>query len=949
MKPNAMTKNKDKNNTDLELFGALINKSNDSIFVIDPQTSIFIFVNDNACASLGYDRNELLKMTFMDIETTFPDNFSWRKHVDELRQMGSHILEGIYKRKDGTTFPVEANVSYAVLKRKFIVAIVRDITERKEDAERLRKSEEKYRNLFNNAEIGMFRLRLDGSEILDVNQRFLDITGRTLEETLGKPSMILWADSKEREEIVRRLVADGRVSEFQFKMLNKQGNVRNCLTSLTLYQEPGILEGSIIDITDRVRAEEQMRGNEAFLNTLLDAIPIPVFYKDGEGRYRGFNRAFETFFGETKEWLIGKSVFDINPPELAKIYYARDAELFESGGVQQYESQVKNAHGLLRDVIFNKAVFTDNQGVVSGLIGAVLDITDRKNSEEALAKNYDTQFVISTVLQLSLENLSIEDIMQQTLDLILSIKRLTVESRGAIFLVEGDSDRLVMKAQKGLSEYLHAECRTVPFGKCLCGQTALRQEVLFADRIDERHEVQYKGITPHGHYCIPIVFSGKTVGVINLYLQEGHERREEEVKFLQALANVLAGIIHRKKLQNEREGLIESLRVSFDRVSLSQKEWQDTFDDITDQISIIDKDYTIIKANRSFAESFGLHPRDIIGKKCYEIVHSCGSPVKDCPHATTLSEMKPVTREIFDPKTKAIFMISTYPYRSPEGELIGSIHIARDITVEKEKEMQLQRSERLASLGQLSAGMAHEINNPINFIMANAQMLKEIWQDVLKILLRHYDEQGDFIIGGFSFSKNQERITRLFEGIIDGSYRIKNIVDNLKVFTQAKTIVYEGPVDINGMIRACLIILENEIRSFTDRFTVNIEENLPMVKGNSHNLEQVMSNLIMNALQSLPAKTSAVTLSARFDKGENCIVIQVRDEGIGMSGEVMDKACLPFFTTKRESGGIGLGLSISRSIIEDHGGALEFESKPGEGTIATVTLPVMLQEKVKMK
>jgi C4-dicarboxylate-specific signal transduction histidine kinase len=122
-----------------------------------------------------------------------------------------------------------------------------------------------------------------------------------------------------------------------------------------------------------------------------------------------------------------------------------------------------------------------------------------------------------------------------------------------------------------------------------------------------------------------------------------------------------------------------------------------------------------------------------------------------------------------------------------------------------------------------------------------------------------------------------------------------------------------------------------------------------MVKGNSHNLEQVMSNLIMNAVQSLTARTLAVIVSARFDKDGNCIVIQVRDEGVGMSGEVMEKACLPFFTTKRESGGIGLGLSISRSIIEDHGGSLEFESKPGEGTVATVKLPVIFPEKVKIK
>ena len=140
------------------------------------------------------------------------------------------------------------------------------------------------------------------------------------------------------------------------------------------------------ELDERRRAEEALQESENFLKTLLNAIPIPVFYKDKNGKYLGFNSAFETSFGETKERLIGKSVFDINPPELAEIYHAQDDELLKSGEVQRYESQVKDTQGKMRDVIFNKAVFTDNQGVVSGLIGAVLDITERKRAEEENSK-----------------------------------------------------------------------------------------------------------------------------------------------------------------------------------------------------------------------------------------------------------------------------------------------------------------------------------------------------------------------------------------------------------------------------------------------------------------------------------------------------------------------------------------------------------------------------------
>jgi PAS domain S-box-containing protein len=134
-------------------------------------------------------------------------------------------------------------------------------------------------------------------------------------------------------------------------------------------------------IKEREQSEETLRESEGFLKILLNAIPIPVFYKDRNGRYLGFNRPFEVFFGLTAEELVGKTVLDVHPPELAAIYQTKDNELFENGGTQQYEFQVKNAHGVLRHVIFNKAAFTDNQGNINGLIGAIIDITEDKQNE----------------------------------------------------------------------------------------------------------------------------------------------------------------------------------------------------------------------------------------------------------------------------------------------------------------------------------------------------------------------------------------------------------------------------------------------------------------------------------------------------------------------------------------------------------------------------------------
>ena len=151
----------------------------------------------------------------------------------------------------------------------------------------------------------------------------------------------------------------------------------------SLRPDGGIIWNGIgLDITERKRFEEALQESEAFLKKLIDAIPTPIFYTDKNGKYLGVNKAFETFFGETRERMIGKSVFDINLPELAEIYRAHDDELLNSGGVQRYASQWKNARGRQRDFIFNKAAFTDSKGSVAGLIGVLIDITDRNRAEE---------------------------------------------------------------------------------------------------------------------------------------------------------------------------------------------------------------------------------------------------------------------------------------------------------------------------------------------------------------------------------------------------------------------------------------------------------------------------------------------------------------------------------------------------------------------------------------
>jgi signal transduction histidine kinase len=209
----------------------------------------------------------------------------------------------------------------------------------------------------------------------------------------------------------------------------------------------------------------------------------------------------------------------------------------------------------------------------------------------------------------------------------------------------------------------------------------------------------------------------------------------------------------------------------------------------------------------------------------------------------------------------------------------------------------------------------------------------------MPILEKYYEENGDFIISGMKYTEMRENIPSLFSGITDGSRRIKRIVDDLKNYVRNDTADLNQSVDINAVLKSAVALLSNMIKKSTNHFSIDYADNLPLVSGNFQRLEQVMINLIQNACQALPDTQKGIFISVHFNKEESLIVIRVRDEGTGIPKEKLLHITDPFFTTKKDSGGVGLGLSISSKIIEEHGGTVDFESESGSGTTATIRLP----------
>ncbi len=258
----------------------------------------------------------------------------------------------------------------------------------------------------------------------------------------------------------------------------------------------------------------------------------------------------------------------------------------------------------------------------------------------------------------------------------------------------------------------------------------------------------------------------------------------------------------------------------------------------------------------------------------------------------------------------------------------------------KIKNRQLMQADKMASLGILVSGIAHEINNPNNFILLNVHLFSQIWKDITPILDEYYSKNGDFVLAGMLYSRSKEKISQSLDGILQGSERIKNITKSLTEYAKADSGDLNEPVNINKVVEMAILITNNLIKKSTDNFIVEYGQDIPALKGNEQQVEQVIINLITNACQSLRIKTASIKVSTYYKPEEKVVQIIVEDEGVGINENDLKYIMDPFFTTKRNLGGTGLGLSVSYSIIENHGGTITLNSEVGKGTKVNISLPV---------
>jgi PAS domain S-box-containing protein len=358
----------------------------------------------------------------------------------------------------------------------------------------------------------------------------------------------------------------------------------------------------------------------------------------------------------------------------------------------------------------------------------------------------------------------------------------------------------------------------------------------------------------------------------------------------------------------------------------------------------------ITYVNRAWRDASGYDPTEMLAMTIFDIIASDEKPTFQ--DRLDLLYSGGTAPDLFETgltvkSGERIPVEATLTSLMDAGNAVRIFITARDVKEKKRAESQarlhreqLFQADKMATLGTLVSGVAHEINNPVTFIMLNAPILQQAWQAVLPILDDYTRDHGDFKVGRMDYSRLRERIPLLLTNISDGAERVKTIVGELKDFARQCPSEMVDHVEINSIVAKAVSLLGNLIKKSTRHFRTLYGLEIPPFRGNSQKIGQVVINLLVNACQALPDPERAIRLATLYESETGQVVIEVSDEGCGMSKEVLQRIRDPFFTTKRESGGTGLGLAIAERIVEDHGGSMRFTSAVNQGTTARLCLPI---------
>lgn len=523
-----------------------------------------------------------------------------------------------------------------------------------------------------------------------------------------------------------RSITERRRTEEAFKKRTERViNYQNALLELSKHGF-SYLESALKEITETVsKTMEVERVSVWFLNKEGSAIICKDLYKMSEDFHeKGMklhSKDYPRYFETLKEHRIIAANDARNYPDTSEF---TESYLKPYGITSMMDAPIR-LHGKMVGIVCHEhtgpvrewmAEDQDFAASIADMVSLALVSLERRQAENKLNENYKNQEVLNKLLNISIEKISLIEQLEKSLDVVLAIPWMPTLPKGAIFIVENEPDVLVLKANRNLPVTLLEMCAHVPFGRCLCGRAALNSKTWYAGFVDEWHDNLYEGIVPHGHYIIPMILDRKIIGVLTLYLEEGHKRNEREIMFLETIAATLAVMVRHKHEEEYIRKLSQVIKQSPVTVV------------ITDTNGIIEY------ANPKFVRLTGYSVEDAIGQNT-SILKSEKTPSEVYKELWNTIKSGNVWRGEFCNRKKSGEFYWEYavisPVKSPDGVITNFIAVKEDITSRKKMEEALLQSEKLKSMGMITSGVL--LMSLITYLQSS-QVIYRYWRKPIKII-----------------------------------------------------------------------------------------------------------------------------------------------------------------------------------------------------------------------